>query len=175
MTASKRIFISAPIDREWSTVLRFSGKLQKAGLVPVFWDRKPRYDQEEFDACDGVLFLLPGNLFSAAHDQLPIGLKSELSRAYALGKPVYVGYTTNNGRDNIYYAETNGKWIKGEAGTADELLSFAPQKKMTDRYGFDKLATTNPCGEIELPKAQEVCALTIPNTDRLDERLLLML
>lgn len=173
-----KVFISAPIAVGWSTVDEFRCVLENGGLVDVrVWDRGTRYDQSDFDSSDAVVFILPKNKFSATQDELPIGLKSELSRAFAMGKEVFIGYVTSEGRHKIYSADTNGKWIKGNTGSAGSIFNALSAKKAWDKIATNSAygAMSNPCGEIKLPKAQKVVAKTIPNPDYIDERLILLL
>jgi hypothetical protein len=171
-----KVFISAPISVGWSTVDEFRCVLENGGLVNVrVWDRSSRYDQSEFDSSDAVVFILPKNKFEAAHSDLPIGLKSELSRAYATGKKVYIGYVTSEGRHKIYNADTNGSWIKGISGSANEIFKFLSIKKTWDKMVTNSTYGACSANKFELPKAQKVVAKTVPNPDYTDERLILLL
>lgn len=184
---ANKIFISAPISVDWSTVLGFISSVNKEGFTPRYWDRNTKYDQSEFDDCRSVVFILPKNKFDAYSEELPVGIKSELSRAYAQSKKIYVGYQTSTGSYNIYDADTNGKWIRATSGTANDIFgelkseilkSEIKNAKMAERVMKNSTYGTmvhNPCAEVKLPKAQKVYATTIPNPDWIDERLLLML
>jgi len=178
-----KVFISAPISLAWSTVTEFALTVRRAGGEPVWWDRNTRYIQSDFDKADSVLFLLPGNKFESSQYGLPIGLKSELSRAFALNKNIYLGYITSNGNHSIYRADTDGYSIAGLSGTTGclkqslESINAAEKIAANSRYGA---FVDNPCAEIELPKAQRVYAKTIPSwhfeeCDGIDKRLLLMI
>lgn len=157
------IYISAPITVDWSTVVRYQQELisgsNRKFKVSV-WDRKSKYDQREFDSSDAVVFILPNNNFNASQDDLPIGLKNELSRAYAQDKEIFVAYRTNGGSYNIYDAETNGKWIKGVSGTASDIFGSTKVLQNSLDIFVGKVMnnsscrpwSTNPCAEIELPK-----------------------
>jgi hypothetical protein len=171
-----KVFISAPISVDWSTVACFESEIRKNSIDTrvSYWDRNSRYDQNDLDSADAVVFILPKNQFAVISNQLPVGLKSELSRAYALGKSIYVGYTTGGGKHNIYNAATDGWNIQGIAGTVNNIYTilnqeFPPSKTTASIQGL------NPCEEIELPKAQRVYATTIPNPDYVDQRILLMM
>jgi hypothetical protein len=198
MKANKKtIFISAPISLKWDTVCDFDEAISEESIVPVeikAWDRHTKYDQKDLDESDAVVFLLPKNDFRCAYGDMPIGLRTELARAYAMSKPIFVGYLTRSGEYNIYDAETNGKSIEGVAGTAgsiyQRLLAPEPKKKTLESIEDPEpkkkiletlddisgsLWTRNPCAEIELPKAKRVYASTVQNPDYLDERLILLL
>ena len=124
MRASK-IFISAPLALDWSTVTRFKSLLKKKGFEVKCWDRKHYYDESLLNESDAVVFLLPDNSFKCSESSLPIGLRAELSRAYALDKPLFVGYIrSSDGQAAIYEAEYNGKFIGGKPSTADSLFNF---------------------------------------------------
>lgn len=182
----KTIFISAPISLKWDTVCDFVEAISEESKVPVeikVWDRYGKYEAKDLDESDAVVLLLPRNDFRCAYIEMPDGLRSELTRAYALNKPIYVGYLTRSGDYNIYEARTDGKSIEGVTGTAGSIyrkvLAPDPKKKAvaTDDYYefYDSICTDNPCAEIELPKAKRVYTTTIPNPDYIDERLILLL
>jgi hypothetical protein len=173
------VFISAPISVDWSTVQRFESELKQRGKIKVrYWERWSQYNQNDLDSSDAVVFILPNNKFKATYNELPIGLKSEVARAYALNKRIYIGYETSTGSFNIYNANTDGKYIDGISGTANDIygelqaLRSANKIAVNSRYGSMHY---NPCSEIELPKAQRVYATTIPNPDYVDQRILLMM
>ena len=179
----KTIFISAPISLKWDTVLSFGEAISKQSKVLVkvnAWDRKQKYIEEDLDKSDAVVFLLPNNDFRCVHSEMPLGLRVELARAYALNKPIFVGYLTTSGSYNIYDVETDGKLIKGVTGTAgniyDTILRPEPKKKVVDIDDLDDIDNTEEgCAEIKLPKAKRVYATTILNPDYQDERLILLL
>ena len=181
---TKTVFISAPVSLKWSTVCDFDEAISEKSKVPVeikAWDRKQEYIAENLDKSDAVIFLLPNNDFECTYIEMPTGLRMELARAYALNKPIFVGYKTRSTGDyNIYSAETDGKSIEGIAGTAgsiyDTVLVSEPKKNVADIEDISgSMWTGNPCAEIELPKAKRVYATTIPNPDYRDERLNLLL
>lgn len=68
---TSKIFISAPINLDWSTVSSFVQKLDKNNNV-YLWDRESAYDQGEFDSCDAVVFLLPENKFKCEYREMPL-------------------------------------------------------------------------------------------------------
>jgi hypothetical protein len=183
MKTNNKVFISAPIAVDWSTVIEFSHTIISGGGVPVFWNRKENYDQEAFNDSHSVVFILPKNKFQAMQDELPIGLKSELSRAYKMQKVIYIGYITTSGNYNIYAACTDGKEIKGLQGTAQRFSNWMTLNKSESDYELskklkkasDKIAINsaygayagkvfvpNPCDEIELPTAKQIYGSTIP-------------
>jgi hypothetical protein len=187
-----KIFISAPISLDWGTVTRFRDLLRSEGNFKVtYWERGTRYSSHDLDHSDAVVFVLPKLKFNSSHSELPIGLKTELASAYAGGKEIFIGYQTSDGSYNIYKADTDGKWIKGIAGTANSIFKKSKiEYVVKEFFGLDyedlrptpakKIATnsvygSNPCGEITLPKAKKVVATTIANPDFVDERLLLMM
>jgi len=175
MKANKIAFISAPISVNWSTVQQFRCRLFEIYKDAHVWKRDSRYDQSAFDKSDVVVFILPKNKFKAEHNELPIGLQRELSRAYAMNKEIHIGYITASGEYKFYETTTNGKYIHGVAGTANTW------EKMAANSTYGAYADTafkfysNPCAEVALPKAQKVYAKTVPNPDYFDERLILML
>ncbi len=173
MKANKIAFLSAPISVSWSTVQEFRSNLLKAYQTVRVWERDSRYVQAAFDKSDVVVFILPKNKFKAEHNELPIGLQSELSRAYAMNKEIRIGYITSSGEYNIYEATTNGTYIHGIPGTARTWEKMI----VNSTYGAyaDTTFNSNPCAEVALPKAQKVYAKTVPNPDYFDERLILML
>jgi hypothetical protein len=116
---------------------------------------------------------------------LPVGLQAELTRAYNMGKKVYVAYKTVIENYCIYDALTDGGRIEGIEGTADSIFTdlpsdsvkkgidavelndillqegltstheFQPRKLVKDRY------SSNPCAEIALPNSQAECVLPV--------------
>ena len=179
-----KVFISAPISVDWSTVMEFASVVKEAGGNPQYWVRDTSYNQREFDASNSVVFILPGNAWEKSQHGLPKGLKSELSRAYASGKNIYIGYITSRGEHNIYCADSNGMDIKGIQGS-----SSAFEEQMTaNRYAERVMVNStygawgkNSCSEIELPLPKGPTGFSgrpgIAGVDGIefDERLLLMM
>lgn len=177
-----KVFISAPITVDWSIVQRFDLELTKKKLKVTYWERSSKYNHKLLDDADAVIFILPGIQFKATCDTLPIGLKTELSRAYALNKKIYVGYVTSTGSYNIYNADTDGKSIEGVGRTSNTIYGELEHDKAARKiaansfYGSSYIKSNNPCCEIELPKMQRVYAKPIPSyeLDSYDVRLLLI-
>jgi hypothetical protein len=178
-----KVFISAPISVDWSTVQRFEKEITKRNLKVSYWERWSKYSNSDLDSSDAVVFILPRNKFKATHNELPIGLKAELSRAYAASKKIYIGYETSTGSCNIYDTITDGKYIEGLTGTANDiyedldLLRSAKKIATNSLYGVH-IHSSNPCAEIELPKGPTGFSGRpgIAGVDGIefDERLLLM-
>ena len=196
---ANKIYISTPIVTDWSTVMRFHDKLKQKFTDVKVWDRESRYVQKDFDDAGHVVFILPNNKFKADFYELPVGVKKELHDAITQNKKIYIAYKTKDFGNFIYDAKTNGRNIEGIGGTGDKIFTdllpdksidaveeirkmlcgeLQPRKSVKERYG------SNPCAEITLPNSQAECSLpiakrvhatTIPNTDYLDERLLLMM
>lgn len=184
MASNNKVFISAPISVDWSTVMEFAKSVQNTGGKPVYWERNTRYIQKDFDTADSVVFILPNNNFNMHRFNLPIGLQSELERAFETGKSIYVGYIRSNGNHSIYRAGTDGYSIAGRSGTSGRLkrdlesIKAAKRIAMNSNYGafwsgeeqsvkWGELE--HPGAEVKLPTAKKV------NPDFIDERLLLML
>ena len=166
---ANKIYISTPIVTDWSTVMRFHDKLTQKFTDVKVWDRESRYVQKDFDDAGHVVFILPNNKFKADFYDLPVGVKKELHDAITQNKKIYIAYKSLDG-EFIYNAKSNGRNIEGISGTWDSI--------------FTDSLISNLCAEITLPNSQAECSLpiakrvhatTIPNTDYLDERLLLML
>jgi hypothetical protein len=188
-----KVFISAPIDLDWSIVTRFAQKLVDNNILAFAWDRNSIYDQSIFDECASVIFLLPGNRFSAYKDHLPWGQKRELFRARSQSKKIYVGY------GQIYEADTNGEdFINGISGTSNSIFTNIGKVNakealrmhksgmnlvMNSMYGSfvndslygeldhnpcgsyaDKVFVPNPCDEV-LFTTKKPYTKTIPNPD----------
>lgn len=123
---SKSVYISCPIAVSQSVLDEFAETVELIpNVVARYWERGTRYDQRYFDTSDAYLFILPGNKFDCVSGELPIGLKRELQDAYESGKKIYVGYIAKDGCYNIYSADTNGRNIKGIAGTTHDLYDWA--------------------------------------------------
>ena len=136
---ANKVFISAPISMDWSTVLKYETVLKKKGFEVKYWDRYTKYDERPLDESDAVVFLLPNNSFKCSEYELPIGLRAELSRAYALDKPLFIGYIrSGDGQVSFYEADSNGKFIAGQAGTCNSLFDFGVVK------GNSKLIEVKP-------------------------------
>jgi len=182
---ANKVFVSAPISMDWSTVLEFYHKLDSKGLDARLWNRDCSYDQKAFDDCGSIVFLLPNNKFNSISSQLPVGLKSELCRSFAQRKNIYVGYITSGGEYNIYEADTNGGCtINGISGTANSI--FRKIQEQINQKAAVKLAANSMyggCGGInpnslELPTPTRVCAQIVTGHEfeyGFDERLLLAL
>lgn len=175
-----KIFISAPLSVEWSTVANLATMIKNKGYKVFYWDRYAKYNPMELDTSDAVVFILPNNQMSCSYNELPIGLKTELARAFSLDKKIYVARASRFPTDSdpgfsIYNAQTNGKWIQGIDGTSNYMfahfsaLRAAHKIEVNSSYGFgttngattgatyNASATTynpnaNPCAEIVLPK-----------------------
>jgi hypothetical protein len=100
-----------------------------------YWKRGGEYSQTYFDQSDAFVFILPDNKFKASNHELPIGLKRELARAFALGKKIFIGYQTRSGEYTFYLAKTNGQDIEGVPGTTNEIykLSNYPDVSTTNK------------------------------------------
>ena len=123
---SKSVYISCPIAVSESVLDKFADTVELvSNVVARYWERGTKYDQRYFDTSDAYLFILPGNKFECVSGELPIGLKRELEAAYESGKKIYVGYIAKDGSYNIYSAETNGRNIRGIAGTTHDLYNWA--------------------------------------------------
>ena len=146
-----KVFISAPISVDWSTVMEFASIVKEAGGNPQYWIRDNPYNQREFDASNSVIFLLPGNAWEKSQHGLPKGLKSELSRAYASGKNIYIGYITSRGEHNIYCADSNGMDIKGIQGSSSAFEEQMAANRYAERVMVNSTYGANICSEIELP------------------------
>lgn len=132
---ANKIFISAPLAMNWSTVLQYCRRLDGKNIKPVAWDRESKYDQDAFDECGSVIFILPKAQFSATVDELPTGMKRELARAYEQSKQIYIGYRSMDGEHRIYEAETDGKLYISGTGKVDSIF-----QKIQNRLEYDKAA-----------------------------------
>jgi hypothetical protein len=120
------MYISCPIAVNELVLDKFADTVELIpNVVARKWERGSRYDQRYFDTSDAYLFILPGNKFECVSGELPIGLKRELESAYDSDKKIYVGYIAKDGSYNIYSADTNGRNIKGIAGTTHDLYDWA--------------------------------------------------
>ena len=120
--ATKHIYISCPIAVKQSIFDEYIDLINEHdNFVARYWERGTGYSEKYFDGSDAFVFVLPDNKFKAANHELPIGLKRELARAYALGKKIFVGYQTKSGEYAIYSAITNGQYIEGVPGTTHEI------------------------------------------------------
>ena len=196
-----KVYIAAPVALSWGTVSKFRNKLSSAHIDVKLWERDGRYEDSWLNNADAVIFLLPDLSWGTKYNDLPIGLKRELSRAYAMNKKIFIGYETQMKDLNFYETDvrlgTSNDRISGIAGTTDSLKkylksintivelyenTFGKSRTVNDadftKLWYDempKVNQSNPCLEIELPIAQKVFAKTIPNPDYTDRRLLLMM
>ena len=173
-----KVYIAAPVALSWGTVSKFRNKLSSAHVDIKLWERDGRYCDSWLDNADAVIFLLPDLSWGTKHNDLPIGLKRELSRAYAQNKKIFIGYETQSGDLNFYEADvilgTSNDRISGVAGTTASLknhLRSILKDSEKKPWSYD-IETINPC--LEIPIAEKVYAKTIPNPDYIDRRLLLM-
>lgn len=193
--ANNRVFISAPISVDWSTVTEFVHSVLDAGGKPVFWDRNTRYDQNDFNSSDSVVFILPKNKFEMSQYGLPIGLKNELSRAFEMNKDIYIGYITSNGNHSIFSSSTDGKNITGVSATTGSLKRSLETIKTAEIDAHNKnlreikkiaansqygVFVENPWAEVKFPTVRRVFEKTISATIYeecvgYDKRLLLMI
>jgi len=135
-----KVFISAPIDLDWSIVTRFAQKLVDNNILAFAWDRNSIYDQSIFDECGSVIFILPGYTFGAAKDDLPWGQKRELFRAQSQSKKIYIGYS------EIYEANTNREdFINGISGTSNSIFTNI-EKAVRSSLRLDKIAINSAYG-----------------------------
>ena len=202
---ANKIYISTPIVTDWSTVMRFHDKLKQKFTDVRVWDRESRYVQKDFDDAGHVVFILPNNKFKADFYELPVGVKKELHDAITQNKKIYIAYKSldgefiynakSNGRniegitgtwDNIFTDLPPEIGKKGIDALAEigKLLQGDYTSVTLGSNGPVNVWFSNPCAEITLPNSQAECSLpiakrvhatTIPNTDYLDERLLLMM
>jgi hypothetical protein len=165
--ANKTVYISCPISVSESILDRFAKTVETTPKVSArYWTRGTRYDQKFFDTSNAYLFILPHNKFECENGELPIGLKRELVEAYESGKKIYVGYIAKDGGYNIYSAHTNGRSIRGIAGTTHDLYDWATSNEKFDPVSFEPIIM----GEKTFDSNKK------GNTDySFDERALLML
>jgi hypothetical protein len=180
-----KIYISAPIVTDWSTVMRFHDILKQKYTDVKVWDRGSRYFQKDFDDAGHVVFVLPNNKFKASFHELPVGVKKELHDAVTQNKKIYIAYTTKDFGNFIYDAKSDGRNIEGIGGTANKIFLKLPSdsvKKGIDAVEeMEKLLrgmastdinislvsngtsiwSTNPCAEIALPNSQAECVLPV--------------
>lgn len=132
--ATKHIYISCPIAVKQSIFDEYIDLINEHdNFVARYWERGTGYSEKYFDGSDAFVFVLPDNKFKAANHELPIGLKRELARAYALGKKIFVGYQTKSGEYAIYSAITNGQYIEGVPGTTHEIYNLV-DNVVTTKY-----------------------------------------
>jgi len=131
-----KVFISAPIDLDWSIVTRFAQKLVDNNILAFAWDRNSIYDQSIFDECGSVIFILPGNRFSLAKDDLPLVQKRELLSARSQSKKIYMGY--GNGYAGIHEANTDGDYIRGIEGTSNSIFTNIGKENAKEALRMNK-------------------------------------
>ena len=173
-----KVYIAAPVALNWGTVSKFRNKLSSAHIDVKLWERDGRYEDSWLNTADAVIFLLPDLSWGTKYNDLPIGLKRELSRAYAMNKKIFIGYETQMKDFNFYETDivlgTSNDRISGIAGTTDSLKKYLKSVIESTRSDSMNWAYGNPCNEIELPVSQKVFAKTVKSPD-LDNRLLLMI
>lgn len=174
-----KVHICAPVSLSWSTVLSVKHLLEGSDLFKVsVWERNSTYSNSMIDEADAVVFILPGVKFNASGQQLPSGLRNELSRSYAQNKKVFIAYkSATSGSFQIYSAHTDGVSIAGIQRTYRDIFKIRPNVSYQ--------STKNPCAEIELPKGPTgysgrpgpIGHQGAPGVDGIefDERLLLMM
>jgi hypothetical protein len=194
-----KVYISAPIAMEWSTVLSYKSKLDALGFDVKLWDRNFRnYRKEDFDSADTVVILLPNNKFNGSQRDLPIGVCKEISDAYAQSKSIFIGYTPNSGVPEFYRAGvelgTRGYFtIRGEGGSTNAIRILAANvdkqksaKKiatnsvygltdyMSGSWGDDsgEKYSSNPCAEIALPTAKKIHGITVSTAKKVNPDLI---
>jgi hypothetical protein len=74
---ANKIYISAPLTREWSDVFQLRERLQINFKDVRTWNRNV-YKPEDFDKADDVVFMLPHNSVSWYIKDLPAGVKKEV-------------------------------------------------------------------------------------------------
>jgi hypothetical protein len=133
--ANKQIYISCPIAVHQYTFDEYIDLINDhKGFTARYWERGGEYSQTYFDSSDAFVFVLPDNKFKASNHELPIGLKRELARAFALGKKIFIGYQTRSGEYAFYLAKTNGRDIEGVPGTTNEIYKLANLDVVTTKY-----------------------------------------
>lgn len=191
-----KVYIAAPADLSWGTVSKFRDKLSSAHIDVKLWERDGKYCDSWLNNADAVIFLLPKLSWGTEYNDLPIGLKRELSRAYAMNKKIFIGYETLSRNLNFYEADvilgTSNDSISGRSGTSSSLknhlrsfLKISTEIVSEKKIHIYDIETSNPCNEIPFPNtdyipcnipiAQKVYATTIPNPDYSERRLLLMM
>jgi len=175
-----KVYIAAPVALSWGTVSKFRNKLSSAHIDVKLWERDGRYEDSWLNNADAVIFLLPDLSWGTKYNDLPIGLKRELSRAYAMNKKIFIGYETQMKDLNFYETDvilgfnpgTSNDRISGIAGTTDSLKKYLKSVVEFTRSDSMNWAYGNPCNEIKLPDPD--LDIKLPDPD-LDNRLLLMI
>jgi len=114
------MYFSIPISMDWNGITSVISSLP--GITTSYWNRKEWYDPMLLNTSDGVVFVLPGFIWSCNINALPIGLRKELSTALVLNKKIYILYKSTSGTFGIYEAAVDTKTIEGRKGTNGSYL-----------------------------------------------------
>jgi hypothetical protein len=196
---ANKIYISAPLTREWSDVFQLRERLQINFKDVRTWNRNV-YKPEDFDKADDVVFMLPHNSVSWYIKDLPAGVKKEVREAVSAGKRIHIAYKSPlSGNYEITEAKIDGGFDKGFIsiipGFSSETIYDYSDKSIDAVAEIEKLLRgesktvdgilhySNPCAEIPLSGSYTDCLLptakiayvtTVANPDYIDERLLML-
>lgn len=125
-----KVYISAPISIPWETVLKVRDNLVSTGIGVSVWNRGTKYSISISDY-DAIVFILPNMKWQHTINGLPSGIKSEVSRAVFLNKPIYIAYTPiNESTPTIYNAKHNLGIITGIQGTGNSIHKTQQDKEI---------------------------------------------
>lgn len=135
-------YLSCPMNVDSSTLMSFV-KLGASCLYnPAnahYWVRGTPYNTTEYTSMiinvDAFLIILPSNSFKHPLINLPSGTRSELNKAIAANKPLYLCYISKDG-PKIYSASISddGKMIEGVTGTHRNFKDDCTEGKKVITY-----------------------------------------
>ena len=118
---NKSVYISAPVQLCWGTVLDYVAHIDSTFHVKV-WDRESRYNSSDLFKSDIFVLLTSDNSWYIETRYLPSGCRRELQAALGLDKPIYIGYKTKAGTVAIYETSFNKTMLWGIAGTGGSIF-----------------------------------------------------
>lgn len=178
MSNTPKVYISAALTIPPSIIDTYAEMLEDSGFEVTTY--RPAYTY--LDAADALLVVLPKNAFNTSENDLTEVVAHELARAYAQGKPIFLGYKPSGYAYSIYNTETNGKFIRGIAGTANDIFISMDKKNenfwdgQPNTYGYlNHCETVSSFDENITVKIKVSKCPAKPKESENDPRLLLML
>lgn len=132
----KSVYISAPVQLDWGTVLKYVAHIDNTFNVRV-WDRESKYNSNYLKESDIFLLLTIDNSWHVASKYLPCGCKRELDEAITLNKAIYLGYQTEAGDVAIYKTHISNGIISGILGPGNSSFKIKEDKTECAEVNFE--------------------------------------
>ena len=132
----RKVYISCPIIVSTTTLETIRKRAEEANNTIVkIWNRDSwSYDPDMLNESEDIIIVHPNNKFKFPVRELPTGVLSELRRAFALHKNIYLAYQNTAREFNFYEVEFSegGNFLSAIVGTTGTYFK-AKKKEVTQK------------------------------------------